>query len=68
MIYFGYDNLVHWTLAWLLYSEMKNFTNNILKCLVVKHRKSYPVSLSWRSFHVRVVEWTIDFLPNMTEL
>ena len=29
-----------------LYSEMKNFTNNILRLLGVKHRKLYSVNLS----------------------
>ena len=47
---------------------MSNVTNNILRLLGVKHRNSYSFSLSWRYFHVRVAEWTIDFFPNLTEL
>ena len=38
--------LVHWTLTQLLFSEMKNFTNNILRLFGVKHRKLYSVYLS----------------------
>ena len=29
-----------------LYSEMKNFTNNILRLLGVKHRKLHSINLS----------------------
>ena len=39
------SQLVHWTLTQLLYSRMKNFTNNILRLLGVKHRKIYSVNL-----------------------
>ena len=27
---FGYDNLFHWTLTQVLFSEVKNFINNVL--------------------------------------
>ena len=38
--------LVYWTLTLLSYSEMRNFTNNILRLFGVKHRKLYSVNLS----------------------
>ena len=40
--------LVNWTLTQLLYSEMKNFTNSILRLFGVKQKKLYSVNLSWR--------------------
>ena len=42
--------------------------NCILRLLGIKHRKLYSVNLFWRYFHERVVEWIIDFLPNLIEL
>ena len=42
------SRLVNCTLTGLLYSEMKNFTNNILRLLRVKHSKLYSVNLPWR--------------------
>ena len=42
--------------------------NRILRLLGIKHRKLYSVNLFWRYFHERVVEWIIDFLPNLIEL
>ena len=39
IIYFGYHELVQSTSSQVLYSEMKNVTNNILTFLRVKHKK-----------------------------
>ena len=33
-----------------------------------RHRKSYSFNLSYKWFHVTVVESIIDFPPNLTEL
>ena len=63
-----YTKKLSTVLLQLTLAKIKNLGSNILKFFGNKPKKWYSVNLSCRWFHVRVIAWIIDFLPNLTKL